>query len=85
MYPDYGANYELARIVDAFRRELPQGVDRKDDIRIGVGLGVVVVMMGDPEARRFGAALDDPVADVARIDNRKGLLAGAVNAGRAHE
>ena len=33
MYPDYGANYELARIVDAFRRELPE-----DKLTFNVGM-----------------------------------------------
>lgn len=33
MHPDYGANYELARIIDAFRRELPE-----DKLTFNVGL-----------------------------------------------
>ena len=33
MYPDFGANYELARIIDAFRRELPE-----DKLTYNVGM-----------------------------------------------
>jgi glutamate carboxypeptidase len=33
MFPDYGANYEVARIVDAFRRELPE-----DKLTFNVGM-----------------------------------------------
>ncbi|WP_345168519.1 M20/M25/M40 family metallo-hydrolase [Sphingomonas daechungensis] len=33
MHPDFGANYELARIIDAFRRELPE-----DKLTFNVGL-----------------------------------------------
>jgi glutamate carboxypeptidase len=33
MYPDFGANYELARIIDAFRRELPE-----DKLTFNVGM-----------------------------------------------
>jgi len=33
MHPDYGANYELARIIDAFRRELPE-----DKLTYNVGM-----------------------------------------------
>ena len=52
MHPDYGANYELARIIDAFRRELPE-----DKLTYNVG------MIGGGATAEMDSGTDPPQRD----------------------
>ena len=59
------------------RGQLAQRIERKDDVRIGVGLGMIVVMMRDAQRRLSSVSpVDDAIRDVAGILGRKRLLIG---------
>src|SRR5258708_11668642 len=65
--------------------QLLQRGQRGDDVRIRVGLGMIVMMMFEEERRYLGRSWDHAIGDVARILLRKRLLIRQMNARRRNE
>src|SRR5579883_1795733 len=64
---------------EAFGRQLAGSLQREHDVRVAVGVRVVVVLVSDPQIAHARLAGDDPVGGVAR--EVEGLLGAEIYAG----